>query len=264
MGDFVVYLTLYSGTKLPKWYIGSSYIKKINDGYNGSVKSKKYREIYNLEQTENKHLFKTRILSYHKTREQAIKEELRLQKKHSVIKNEYYINEGYAQINGSHGRNVKDELNPNYGNKWTDKQKQDLSDKKKGIKAWNKGKTNIYSENTKTKMSKAAEGKIIVKDKLGNNFKVDKTNSRYLSGELVGITKGLFTVYNILSGEKEQVTKDEYKCNRNYLMNSLKFCYLKESELFRKIDLNDKLKNFKKITRDEYIIKKRIENATSK
>jgi len=112
---YVVYLTRYKGTKLPPWYIGSSYEEKVKDGYNGSVLSKKYKEIYRKEQNENKHLFKTRILSYHETREEATKEELRLQKLHKVVPSNNYFNESYATINGMFGRDVSGELHPMYG-----------------------------------------------------------------------------------------------------------------------------------------------------
>jgi len=43
---FVVYLTMYKGNKLPPWYIGSTNVDIINNGYNGSVKSKKYKLWY--------------------------------------------------------------------------------------------------------------------------------------------------------------------------------------------------------------------------
>lgn len=36
MKKFVVYLTMYSGNLLPKWYIGSSYEEKVLNGYNGT------------------------------------------------------------------------------------------------------------------------------------------------------------------------------------------------------------------------------------
>lgn len=39
---YVVYLTMYKGTKLPKWYIGSTNINKINKGYHGSVASEEW------------------------------------------------------------------------------------------------------------------------------------------------------------------------------------------------------------------------------
>jgi len=131
----VVYITHYTGNKLPPFYIGSSSERKVINGYNGSVKSKKYKKIYDYEQKENKHLFKTKILSYHKTTEDALEEELRLQKKHLVVKNNKYFNESYAQPNGFFGRDVSGKLNPMYG------------------------KTRYVSEETKRKISISNMGK---------------------------------------------------------------------------------------------------------
>lgn len=133
---FVVYLTMYTGTKLPKWYIGSSYEEKVLSGYNGTVLSTEYKEIYKLEQKENKHLFKTRILSYHETRECALDEELRLQKKHLVIKNSKYINMSYAKKNGYFGKSMKGvfvgEKNGMYGKTHTDSVKEEISKRMSG------------------------------------------------------------------------------------------------------------------------------------
>lgn len=103
---YCVYLTMYSGFKLPRWYIGSSTIQKIKDGYNGSITSKKWIEIYKLEQKQNKHLFKTRIISKHETRKEALEEELRVQKLHKVRENNKYFNESYATVNGYFGKQL--------------------------------------------------------------------------------------------------------------------------------------------------------------
>lgn len=137
--QYVVYLTLYSGTKMPKWYIGSSRKNKVINGYNGSITSKKYRDIYKYEQLNNKHLFRTRILSYHRTREQALIEELRLQKLHLVVTNMNYFNQSYAQPNGMFGMDVSGDLNPNNGNKWNGEQKEHLSNLMKGCFYYNNG-----------------------------------------------------------------------------------------------------------------------------
>lgn len=103
---------MYCGDKLPKWYIGSSYEEKILKGYNGTVCSLEYKSTYINEQKNNKHLFKTRILSYHNDSTSAREEELRLQKMHSVVKNKNYINKALAQPNGCHGmeKSVADRL----------------------------------------------------------------------------------------------------------------------------------------------------------
>jgi hypothetical protein len=54
---YAVYLTMYKGKLLPKWYIGSSTIDKIENGYNGSVCSKKFKTLYEKEQKSNKCFF---------------------------------------------------------------------------------------------------------------------------------------------------------------------------------------------------------------
>ena len=112
---YCTYITMYSGELLPKWYIGSSTIEKIKKGYNGSVCSKRYKEIYDNEQLLHKHIFKTRILSVHNTRQDAVAEELRLQKLHNVVKNKKYFNESFAQKNGCFARDKSGENNPMFG-----------------------------------------------------------------------------------------------------------------------------------------------------
>jgi len=112
---FCTYITMYSGDLLPKWYIGSSTIERIKKGYNGSVCSKKYKEIYDNEQIHHKNLFKTRILSIHSTRLEAVAEELRIQKLHNVVTNKKYFNESFAQKNGCYTKDKRGENNPMFG-----------------------------------------------------------------------------------------------------------------------------------------------------
>ena len=47
-----------------------------------------------------------------------------------------------------------------------------------------------HSEESKTKMSNARKGLIFVRDLDGKCFKTTSTNPRYISGELVGVSKG--------------------------------------------------------------------------
>lgn len=148
--EYVVYLTYYTGTKLPPFYIGSSTKEKIVGGYNGSVTSKKWQSIYKLEQQINKPLFKTRILSYHTSRIEAIQEELRLQKLHKVVNSSKYFNEAYAAINGCFGRDVSGALHPMYGKTHSKETKALWSKNRKGA---------IVSEKTKQRLSEARKGK---------------------------------------------------------------------------------------------------------
>ncbi len=113
--EFVVYKTKYSGTKLPKYYIGSTNLDKIKSGYLGSVRSKKYRKIFESELKHNNNLFTIEILSYHDTRIGAMAEELRLQVEYDVVNSNDYFNEAYASKNGYFGRTVTGINHPKYG-----------------------------------------------------------------------------------------------------------------------------------------------------
>ena len=125
MKKYCVYLTIYKGDLLPRRYIGSSKVPKVvESGYNGSVKSKKWKLIFDKEQKENKHLFKTRILSSHSTRKEATIEELRVQKKYDVVKSSNFMNESFATPNGFFGRNVLGKNNPMYGKEHPNKGKK--------------------------------------------------------------------------------------------------------------------------------------------
>lgn len=100
---------------MPRRYIGSSSIKRIKNGYRGSVQSKKWKHIWRDELKNNPHLFKTRILKIFNTRAEAIVAELETQKRYNVVKSCIWINESYAQIRGYAGRDVSGVNNPMYG-----------------------------------------------------------------------------------------------------------------------------------------------------
>jgi hypothetical protein len=113
--NYCVYLTCYKGNKLPPFYIGSSTIEKIKNGYRGSVSSKVYKNIWKTEIKNNSHLFKTIIISNHDTREEALEKENKFQHALNVVHNNLYINKSYAAKNGFFGRDVKGQFNPRYG-----------------------------------------------------------------------------------------------------------------------------------------------------
>ena len=94
---FVTYLTIYEGDKLPPFYIGSTSAKRISTGYKGSVRSKKFRDIWENEVKNHPDLFDVIVLSEHTTRDEALIEEERLQKKHKVVTSEMFINCGLAR-----------------------------------------------------------------------------------------------------------------------------------------------------------------------
>jgi hypothetical protein len=166
---YAVYLTIYYGDKLPPFYIGSSSIKKIENGYCGSVRSKKYKSLFNDEIKNNRGLFEVIIISTHITRSEAIDFELEIQKSFDVIKSKDFFNEAFASINGMFGRDVSGSNNPMFGKTHTEKTKKILSEKRGNDKRFeitdefrykiskiHKGK--ITSEETKQKISENKKG----------------------------------------------------------------------------------------------------------
>jgi len=107
---YCTYLTIYSGDKLPPYYIGSSSIDKINKGYKGSVSSNEFKQIWLDELENNVQLFKTIILSKHETREEAFIAENNYHKKLDVVKNPLFMNKSYA-ISGCYGRSITKGMN---------------------------------------------------------------------------------------------------------------------------------------------------------
>ena len=115
---YCVYLTTYRGNLLPKYYFGSTSIKKIMSGkYFGSIASKKWKVKFNDELNNHPELFYVTIISKHNTRKEALIEELKIQLKNNVVKSLEYMNESLATPNGMFGRDVSGESNPMYGKK---------------------------------------------------------------------------------------------------------------------------------------------------
>jgi hypothetical protein len=100
------------------FYIGSTSLDKINSGYIGSVKSRKYKDIFLHEKKYNKHLFKVSIVKKFSSREQALECELKLQQKLNVVRSSMYINKSLARDFGWYGMDNKKENSPVYGKRW--------------------------------------------------------------------------------------------------------------------------------------------------
>ena len=89
---FCTYITYYSGTKLPPYYIGHSSVEKVKSGYHGSVSSKEYKKIYLKELIDNPELFKTEIIETFKTKREAEHAEGIEQRKVNAANNPLYMN----------------------------------------------------------------------------------------------------------------------------------------------------------------------------
>jgi hypothetical protein len=134
------------------FYIGSTSIERINNGYIGSVKSKEYKDIFNKEKQESPHLFKTKIISIYESREIALQKELKFQLHLNVVKSTMYMNKSLARDFGWFGMNHGGVNSPVYGKHWvkTIEQKQKISNMQKDL--WKKS---AYKE----KMSQLRKGK---------------------------------------------------------------------------------------------------------
>jgi hypothetical protein len=158
MKKFIVYLTEYNGTLLPKFYIGSTTREKFLSGkYFGSVRSKKWSKIFSDEIKNNSDLFSIKCLSCHDDRKLALEEELRLQTLKDVVNSDEYFNESLASPDGFFGRDVSGENNPFFGKAHSDEFRSRQSESKKGKETWMKGKT--HSAESKIKNSESHKGK---------------------------------------------------------------------------------------------------------
>lgn len=112
---YCTHVTFYSGNKLPPFYIGSSSVAKVQSGYHGSVRSKKWKEIYYSELKLNPHLFSTEIIAKFNTRQEATDYEYEIQIANNAVKSYWFFNESIASKNGFFGRDVSGKLNPGFG-----------------------------------------------------------------------------------------------------------------------------------------------------
>lgn len=139
--EYCTYLTVYSGNKMPIFYIGYSSVEKVLNGYRGSVSSKKYKHIWLEELQNNAHLFKTKILTRHTSRKEAAEKEATLHKSLCVHKNELYINQvaGYGTFhydctgknNYWYGKSRSGKDNPMFGRTHKESSREKMS--KSGI-----------------------------------------------------------------------------------------------------------------------------------
>ena len=135
---YCVYVTTYSGKLLPKYYVGSTSLKRLKEGYRGSVSSFEYSRIWNDELISNPELFDVEIISKHKTRKNALKAELNFQIKNDVVDSEEWINKSLAIEDGFFGMNVSGKNNPMFG-------KSRKGEKHKGGHNISKGLQKYYS-----------------------------------------------------------------------------------------------------------------------
>lgn len=165
---YCVYLTVYSGSRMPPFYIGSSSSQKVKAGYHGSVKSYLWMNIWREELVSVPELFRTVIISEHSSRIEAYKEEEKIQRMLNVVHSDLFINEAFANGNFSnHGKPRSPEAsaksaNFRRGKPLSEETKLKISLAKKGKKFSAEHIENMrgpkHSDETKAKMSAIRKG----------------------------------------------------------------------------------------------------------
>jgi len=161
--QFCVYLTTYSGNKLPPFYIGSTSIEKIkNQNYHGTVTSKKFKNIWWNEIENNPSLFKTFIISTHYSRKEAYEKEEYLQRTLNVVKSSMYINMSIANGNfvAEKGKKHSKEWCNNISKGQTGRKHSEKTKEKQSKSGGHrKGKNNSEEANEKNRQS----NKLVIK-----------------------------------------------------------------------------------------------------
>jgi len=161
MDIYCVYVTVYRGNKLPPFYIGSTSIKKIEDGYKGSVSSEEYKRAWKSELSDSPHLFKTKIIKTFDTRSEAFDYEEFLQVKLDVVRSPMYVNRSLAKkkftttgwkFTKEHKKKISESEKGKYVSEETRK-KQSLSHK--GQMPWMHGKS--HNDRTKDKIRESVK-----------------------------------------------------------------------------------------------------------
>jgi hypothetical protein len=209
---YCTYLTVYSGNKLPPFYIGHSSISKVESGYHGTVLSKKYKSIYDAELLEHPELFKTIQLTKHKTKKEAHTKEKQFLKHFNAKHNPMFFNmnnaDGAPSFKGfKHSAKTKARMrNKHKGKKFSTESRQKMSLSRTGELNHFYGKN--HSEETKLKMRKSHVGKQFSnehKEKIRNFHKGKQWNAQKW-------------VVTFPEGNKEIITNKRQFC-KNYKLN---------------------------------------------
>lgn len=83
---------------MPPFYIGRSSVKRVREGYHGSVSSAKYKKIWRAEIEQHPELFKTKILGLFSSVEDASAAEAKLHDHLDVRRHPLHINAANASM----------------------------------------------------------------------------------------------------------------------------------------------------------------------
>ena len=238
---YCVYLTTYLGDKLhpknsstsirPKYYIGSTLTKNIAKGYRGSVRSKKYRAIWEQELIDNFNLFDIEILSVYPTQEAAIEAENYLQEQENVIRNPEYVNMAKATKNGCFGKDMSGDNQWSFGQtKETNESIALNAERMSGEGHWTFGQT-VENNASLARMSEIKRGQNRTNNPVWKKYSEEKQilnieqrlllismrdNQGKTCGQIwkffteQGIQIGQSTISKIYNREKKRLAEEQY------------------------------------------------------
>jgi len=228
---YCVYLTTYFGNKLPPFYIGSTSAKKILNGYNGSVSSQAYKQIWKTERDVNPDLFITRVIKMFNTRNEATAFELKIQKALRVVENNLYINKGYAsmcfyegsvhspesrlKISAANRGKKKPPRSKSHCEKLSAYAKMRITSEstKKKLSLALKGRT--FSEETREKLSTAAKNRVYPDDwaqscsRAGKGIKKSEAGTKNITLGNKGKNKGKIGIWIISTRKQKKIFESE-------------------------------------------------------
>lgn len=213
MSIYCTYNTIYTGDKMPPFYIGYTTVDKIKNGYHGSVASKKYKFIWKEELKNNPHLFETTIIDVYDTKEEAVAAERTLLESVQAHKNPLYVN---MSIGGRYFYTSTKYLNrKEYLQDYKSKNKEKIRTRQQEYKSKNKEKfltywQEHYSKNKEKNCAYQHEYKSKNKEKILEYGKNYYKNNKDKSQEYRILNKEKILRYRQLNIERRRERDREY------------------------------------------------------
>ena len=199
MKPYCVYLTCYSGNKMPPFYIGSTSVYNVDHNYHGSVDSIKYGEIWRQELIDNPQSFTTKIICTHETRQEAYDKELKLQLQLNVVKSKLYINQSVARKHGFMGMDTSGVNHPLWGKFHSEETKKKQSLVKMGNN--NPSYSKSPSKTTRKKQSDKLKG-VPKSEEAKRNMSLNKPDISGSKNPMFGKSHSAYSLYLMSTNRK--------------------------------------------------------------
>ena len=238
---YCVYMSVFKVEGRWMKYIGSSSVSRVQGGYRGSISSRKWKDVIVDCQSM------TRVISTWSSREDAMVEELRVQRQYDVVSSDRFLNESFAIPNGFFGRDVSSSNNPMFGRSRTGEKRSEATCRNisEGVKSFFdtvEGQVEIERRRERMLINNPMTGKhhtVETIDKMSsakrgsNNPMFGRTHSEESKREISDATRGR-TAHNKgkrmteeqkdkLKGPKSESHKA--KLRKTYIVNGVEIVY---------------------------------------